>query len=217
MKKAYNFHLIVLGLLLPLFNHAQWFNRAHMNLSYGYRNHAEWNGQIYFLNHFTAGGGLHKSTIKTGPAYSTPTSTGLFYTTHHLKNRYYGSQFFAGISTCRMKKLDFDFCVGIDFIQADEYSDFVLKENEYSHGEWVEAKHTYSKSAGFLMRGNMMLEVSQGFGFNLCVEQRINPFHSQFNVFFGLNVGIIQDHSIIKQKDAIRRQQLEESKKLKKS
>lgn len=217
MKKVYNFHLIVLVLLLPLFNHAQWFNRANMNFSFGYKNHVELNGQIYFLNHFTAGGGLYQSSIKTGPAYSTPTSTGLFYTTHHLKNRYQGSQFFAGISTCRMKKLDFDFCVGIDFIRADEYSDFVLKENEYSHAEWVEAKHTHSKSAGFLMRGNMMMEISPGLGFNLCIQQRLNPIRNEFNVLFGLNIGIVQDNQIVKQKDAIRRQQLEERKKLKQS
>jgi len=217
MKKSYNFHLIVLVLLLPLFNHAQWFNRGHMNLSYGYRNHAEWNGQIYFLNHFTAGGGLYMSTIKTGPVYSKNTDFGIFEPRRHYKNHYYGPHFFAGISTHRLKKLDFDFTVGIDYINADEYVDFIETKNADGSIKSVDATHTFSQGIGFLMRGNMMLEVSQGFGFNLCVEQRINPFHNQFNVSFGLNVGIIQDHSIVKQKDAIRRQQLEESKKLKPS
>lgn len=217
MKKAFNFHLIAIVLLLPLFNHAQWFNRAHMNVSYGYKNHAELNGQIYFLNHFTAGGGLFQSSVKTGPAYSIPTSTGLFYTTHRLKNYYDGYRIFAGVSTHRLKKLDFDFSIGLDFIQATEYSDFVLKENEYSHEEWVEAKHTYSKGVGFLMRGNMMLDVSPGLGFNLCVQQGLNPIRNEFNVLFGLNIGIVQDKLIVKQKEAIRRQQREERERLKKS
>lgn len=192
-------HLITLVLfssVFPCFGNlvrAQGLNRIYANLSHGYSHHNEVGLYVHFLDHFSAGASLSLNTVKTGPSYYTPNSTGLFGTNRRLKDTYDCKQLFLGITTHNLDRFDAHLMVGPSWINATVLSDFVLKENEYSHAQWVNHSTNYYKTVGFVVRAEALIEFNEIVGLNLSIQQNWNNIRNEFSVMVGLNLGIVRD------------------------
>ncbi len=187
---------LLFGCIFLSFNdlsRAQGLNRIYGNAAFGYSHHKEAGLYVHFLDHFSAGIGTGTTKVKTGPSYYTPSSTGLFGTNRRLKDTYICNQFFLGITTHTMDRVDMHLMAGPSWVNATILSDFELKENEYSHAEWVEYTANEYKTVGFVLRGEVLIEFSKFAGLNLSVQQNWNNIRDEFSVIVGFNIGLVQD------------------------
>lgn len=195
---AFRKFTLLLLFAFPLSVSGQWLNRFDLHLSSGYHKAVAYGINVYFKNHFVAGIATDLFYRKTGPVYMDRGSLGIFSHPRQLSNGYKGLQFLAGITTHRMAKVDFDLLIGITRVNASEYTDFEKKYSEYAHSEYMSAKLTTTGFYGFVTRANMNLEVSSAFGFHLSVEQQWNKLQPNFSIQAGIDIGIIQDLHLIR-------------------
>lgn len=199
MKQLHH-HLFITQLLFgciflncSISSHGQGLNRIYTNVAHGYSHHNEVGLYVHFLDHFSAGISTSITKVKTGPSYYTPSSLGIFGTNRRLKDTYNFNQFFLGFTTHTMDLVDMHLMAGPSWVNATILSDFVLKENEYSHAEWVEHSTDHLKTVGFIARGDILIEFSKGVGLNLSVQHNWNNIRNELSVMVGLNFGIVQD------------------------
>lgn len=187
---------LVFGCLLISSGHSaygQGLNRIYANLSHGYSHHNEVGLYAHFLNHFSAGISTSITRVKTGPSYYTPSSLGIFGTNRRLKDTYNCNQFFLGFTTHNLDQFDLHIMAGPSWVDATILSDFELKENEYSHAEWVEHSTDNYHTVGFVLRADALIEFSKVAGLNISLQQNWNDIRNEFTVMVGLNFGIVRD------------------------
>lgn len=167
---------------------AQWFNRCYWNLNYGYYNHGEFGVYGHIFDHFSVGFNIGKSRIPSGPAYLVKEG---FFKDHydHHKSTYKSMQFFAGVTTHRLKRFDLAFLTGLSHVKANEYIYNADAMYPTPKGSYVP-----SNKIGIALRLEALFELSTVFGLNISMEQQFNGIRNNFSVVAGINVGIVRDY-----------------------